>query len=297
MSLASVGRGLSSKGSLLRIIIGLSLIASVPVNTQIRHTIGQNVAPIFEGWEGLPDGSFDMVFGYLNRNYEEEVNVPIGLENSFEPGVDRGQPTHFYVRRQQFVFRVRVPKDWGSKELVWTLTAHGQTQQAFGTLATDYELDQEVYRANRGGPPSDGRNQAPAISLVGTVPNVVRALEPMALTVKVTDDGSPPPRPSRRVGRSADSRTGVEPESAGPRRETPIAQSVVKLDPGVRLGVTWVFYRGGPGTITFEPMRTGVVDDKATTRLSFSDPGTYQIRAYADDGILTSPADITVTVN
>ena len=41
-----------------------------------------------------------MVFGYLNRNYEEEVDIPLGPDNSITVGGevygDRGQPTHFY---------------------------------------------------------------------------------------------------------------------------------------------------------------------------------------------------------
>ena len=26
---------------------------------------GQNVVPVYEGWEANPDGSFNLVFGYL----------------------------------------------------------------------------------------------------------------------------------------------------------------------------------------------------------------------------------------
>src|SRR6202521_3017343 len=90
---------------------------------QIRYSSGQNVAPVFEGWERNPDGSFNMVFGYMNRNYEETVDVPIGPDNNIEPGgPDQGQPTHFLIRRRQFAFRVKVPKDFGDKDLVWTLT-------------------------------------------------------------------------------------------------------------------------------------------------------------------------------
>ena len=36
---------------------------------------------MFEGWEENPDGSFNIVFGYLNRNYEEELNIPVGPSN------------------------------------------------------------------------------------------------------------------------------------------------------------------------------------------------------------------------
>jgi hypothetical protein len=48
--------------------------------------------------------------------------------------------------------------------------------------------------------------------------------------------------------------------------------------------------------VTFDPMTMVVKDGKATTRVVFSQPGSYVIRAYADDGILTTPADVTVEV-
>src|SRR6185436_18900770 len=97
----------------------------------IRHYSGDNVAPVYEGWEKNADGSFTLVFGYLNRNYEEEPEIPVGPNNNFSPGpADRGQPSHFYVRRQQFMFKVRVPADFGNQELVWTLTRAGKTEKA-----------------------------------------------------------------------------------------------------------------------------------------------------------------------
>src|SRR5262245_53559281 len=69
--------------------------------TGVRHYSGENVAPVYEGWEKNADGTFSLVFGYLNRNYEEEPEIPVGANNNFSPGTaDRGQPTHFYTRRQ-----------------------------------------------------------------------------------------------------------------------------------------------------------------------------------------------------
>jgi len=101
------------------------------VGAQVRFATGQNVAPVFEGWEQNPDGTYSMVFGYLNRNYEEEVDIPVGPGNTIDPGNDRGQPTHFYPRRQRFVFKVVVPKDWDKqRRVVWTLTSHVRTDQA-----------------------------------------------------------------------------------------------------------------------------------------------------------------------
>ena len=120
---------------------------------QMRYMSGQNVVPVYEGWEHNADGSFSMVFGYMNRNYEEEVDVAVGADNRFEPlDADQGQPAHFYPRRQQFMFKVKVPRDWGQKDVVWTLTSHGRTEKAFGTLAAVWEIDSSVYQQNRGGP-------------------------------------------------------------------------------------------------------------------------------------------------
>src|SRR3954447_26432797 len=84
----------------------------------LRHWSGQAVAPVYEGFDVNADGSFNMWFGYMNRNYEEQIDLPVGADNTFEPGGDRGQPTHFVPRRHKDVFSVRVPKDFGDKPLV-----------------------------------------------------------------------------------------------------------------------------------------------------------------------------------
>jgi hypothetical protein len=70
------------------------------------------VTPVHESWRDNPDVSTDLIFGYFNRNQEQELDVPVGPENKIEPrGPDQGQPTHFYPRGDRFIFRVRVPKD------------------------------------------------------------------------------------------------------------------------------------------------------------------------------------------
>ncbi|HAT18099.1 MAG TPA: hypothetical protein DCS76_09915, partial [Gemmatimonadetes bacterium] len=61
-----------------------------------------NIAPVYEGFETNDDGSFNLLFGYYNRNWEEEINVPVGPDNRLEPGgPDQGQPAHFFPRRNQ----------------------------------------------------------------------------------------------------------------------------------------------------------------------------------------------------
>jgi hypothetical protein len=277
----------------LRFAAALSFVLLLPTaartDAQIVHARGQNVVPVYEGWERNADGTFTMVFGYFNRNLEEEPFVPVGPDNKFEPGdPDRGQPTHFYPRRQQFIFRLPIPADWGSKELVWTLVSNGRTEKAYGSLLPIYELGQVIYEQNRGGillhGPGEPVNQSPSVALLGSV-SVARATLtlPAALDLKVsvTDDGLPA-RPPRKNRGSQSARRDQEPG--------PITQAIIRLEPDWRLGVTWMHYRG-PGKVTFEPMRQEIPDGRngqAATRVGFSEPGTYVIRAYGDDGILTS---------
>jgi hypothetical protein len=260
------------------------LLFSVPSIAQIRYATGQDVVPVFEGWERNADGSFNFVFGYMNRNYEEEVDVPVGPNNFLAPGeIDQSQPAHFYTRRQQYVFKVRVPKDWGKKDLVWTLTSHGKTEKAFATLLPTWEIDVGTYQQNRGGPGELGEDDdPPSIRLEGAAQRRIASGSTLTLDAFVIDDGKPTNRPSQ-SGSSA-------------RVEGPLTQAVVRLDRGVRLGVIWVVYRGDANAVTFTPRKIAVADGKASTTVTFSAPGTYVLRAYADDGILVSAADVTVTV-
>ena len=105
-----------------------------------------------EGWEQGADGAKYFLFGYMNRNWEEEIDVPIGPDNSFNVGgADQGQPTHFLPRRNRFVFRVRVPSGFSEKdELIWTLTTHGKTEKAYATLRPDYIVDDVVKASETG---------------------------------------------------------------------------------------------------------------------------------------------------
>ena len=83
---------------LLTVAAALSSLTATSGQTIIFER-GQNVVPAFEGWEQNPDGTFDLIFGYLNRNSKERVHIPIGPNNYIEPGPpDQGQPTFFQPR-------------------------------------------------------------------------------------------------------------------------------------------------------------------------------------------------------
>ena len=271
------------KISLVFFLAVLLLTASaLAVGAQIKYATGQNVAPAFEGWEQNPDGSYNLVFGYLNRNYEEELDIPIGPNNNIEPGGDRGQPTHFYPRRQRFVFKVTVPKDWDKQQkVVWTLTSHGRTDQAKGWLQPEWELNDEVISENNGGGVLEEHNEPPSIT--GSAAQTITLPDMATLTVTAQDDGIPKPRP-RTTTSSAnpDSNANSEP----PRR-----------DRGVQ--IKWIVYRGA-GKVRFDPETSTYAYGKPVTlssKVSFSAPGTYLLQAVASDGQLSSTHTVTVTVN
>jgi hypothetical protein len=250
-------------------------ISAVCVSGQVRYATGQNVAPEFEGWEHNPDGTYNMVFGYLNRNYEEELDIPVGPENNVTPGGDRGQPEHFYPRRQRFLFKVVVPADWDkTQKVVWTLTSHGRTDRASGWLQPEWELSEDVIIENMGGGVPDPGNKAPSLT---TGPDQTITLPNTAtLTASATDDGLP--KPYRRAPSNPD-------RDAAPRRPR-----------GVQ--ITWIHYRG-PGKVTFDPASSEVIYGQPVelaSKVGFSAPGTYVLRASAFDGQLYTTRDVTVSV-
>jgi hypothetical protein len=338
-----------------RLLVGIviALTSQWTSAQSLSYSRGQNVSPAYEGWEQNPDGSFNFLFGYMNRNWEEEVDVPVGVENSFEPGpADRGQPTHFLPRRNRFMFKVRVPADWGEQELIWTLTTKGKTEKAYATLRTDSKIDDVVIASETGAlgagtsSPEVRSNKPPEIKLDGVAKRTVKVGEPLALTAWVTDDGIPKRRErgnrgggagaagtSTAAGSGTASGTGTTsgaPASGsggvgaeqlaavfGTRNPAYIPPSRVTVGKVTGLHLSWFVYRG-TGKVSFDPpqikvwedTRTGTnspwaplwtppelpADGKWTAQAVFSEPGTYVLRARADDGALLDDEEITVIV-
>ena len=290
--------------------LALAVVAAGSARSQTLFLKGQNVQPAYEGWERNPDGTITMVFGYLNRNYEEALHIPVGADNFFEPGPpDRGQPTHFYPRRQSFVFRVTVPADWGNERLIWTMTYNGRTSTASGNLMPVWELDPGVYKSNRNSGGNFGRyekewaeNEPPSVRVVGNDAVTITLPERLTLTVTASDDG----QQSGRLNRRRRPRTGATPAvplrsvPAISGRSNPIGQNMVQASAAYETGlaVSWLHYRGR-GTVTFEP-RVAPIDSAAggtaVTSVRFSGPGTYILRAVADDSVLVTSVNVTVVV-
>ena len=268
---------------------------------QRYRAAGQEVVPAYEGWERNPDGSFNLVFGTMNRNWEQELTIPIGPDNHVEPGgPDQGQPTQFLPRRNRFLFRVRVPAEFGDNEVVWTLTSpNGETYRAYATLNSDYFIDNGVVQRNNGLRTSDDllTNKPPALRVEGATTRTVQVGHPVTLTAFASDDGLPKPRPM----------PSVNPARPG------------RVVPGTATGlrVSWFVYRGA-GQVVFDPQQTKVWEDTRANSNSpwgagwktpspppdntwavtatFSEPGTFVLRCLAHDGGLTTHEDITFVV-
>ncbi len=68
------------------VVAAALIIVCAPRTSAQSYSSGQLVWPAYEGWEKNADGSFDFLFGYMNDNWEEEIDVPIGPENNIQPG-------------------------------------------------------------------------------------------------------------------------------------------------------------------------------------------------------------------
>jgi hypothetical protein len=277
-------------------------IAWVPGAGAQAPAPGRNVTPVYEGFSRNDDGTFDLHFGYYNRNWDQEFDVPVGPDNNVEPnGPDGGQPAHFFPRRSQFVFKVRVPADFGNKEVVWTLTINGITEKAYATLRPAYAVDETVMMANfgAGGPtgfhPEMLGNEPPKLTIAGGKQLTARVGVPLTLSAVATDDGKPASRPMLAA----------------------LGQSHFVPNSATGLRLSWFGYRT-PGQVQFDPPQTKVWEDKRdggnspwsvgwktppippdntwTVRATFSAPGTYVLRALAHDGGLIDYDDVTVTV-
>jgi len=255
-----------------------------------RHTYdkGQPLYPAYEGWTRTADGSIEMMFGYMNENWEDELDIPVGDANRFSPGgADQGQPTHFLPRRNRFIFTVPVPSDFEEgAEIIWTLRANGEEHRAYGTLRADLFVDNVVIMSETGAlgagssSPEIRANIPPMIDLQGDMERSVAAGETLTLEALVTDDGQPNAASVFGGGASSgdDDEEGdaadeddaehedgdedgeEEDEEAAapdPRRllEQALGRSTASVTVSKRLGLhfTWFVYRGPGETTEFDP--------------------------------------------
>ena len=234
---------------------------------------GSNIYPAFEGWYQNADGSYTLLIGYYNRNKKEVLDIPIGPENKIEPGgPDQGQPTHFEVGRGWGTIAIKVPKDFGDKKLVWSLTANGKTVTVPFGITKGYQIEPFLDAAMGNKPPVIKFSESGAALMGPPVPlaqaNVVNGVvgENVALKYWVTDDGNE-----------------ESPTAAGGGTPPPAAAAGAQARPQrPRVSTTLTKYRG-PGEIKFADSTPAIEKDMVNTTATFSQPGEYIIRIEGND--------------
>jgi hypothetical protein len=230
---------------------------------------GSNIYPAYEGWYKNDDGTFTLLIGYYNRNKKEVLDIPIGPENKIEPGgPDQGQPTHFEVGRGWGTIAIKVPKDFGDKKLVWTLTANGKTATVPFGVVKGYQIEPFLDAAMGNKPPvikfseTGTALQGPPAPLAQA--NVISGAvgESVAIKYWITDDGNEETPVAAGGGDAA--------AAANPRARRP------------RVTTTLTKYRG-PGEIKFADSTPTIEKDMVNTTATFSLPGEYIIRVEGND--------------
>jgi hypothetical protein len=268
-----------------------------PLTLEPLGVTGEAIFPAYEGWGPVKDGSIVLLMGYYNRNNKDSLDIPIGQNNRIEPGgPDYGQPTHFEPSREHGVFAIRVPKDFGSKKLTWTITANGQTSAVSFWTNPPYWIDFFTNAASGNQPPTikfapdgplhTGPPLGMALSLTAAVHqplplrlwasdapvlNKSEFLEPTAVR-SGRASGAPPP-----VAIVGGQVIGGARGSAGAAKAAP------------DITVTWKVHRA-PGKVTFSsgpiPLQTGRDSSRfveAVNTATFDVAGEYVLRAQIND--------------
>jgi len=305
------------------VALGFVLGAPSAADAQgLTFSRGQSVAPAYEGWKENPDGTFSLMFGYMNRNWEEQPDIPIGENNYFSPGPqDRGQPTHFLPRRNRFVFEVTVPADFGDRELMWVVKSAGEELVAYGSLRPDYFVDNVVIMSENGAlgagtsSPELRAHTPPEVDMQTSTEIEAIVGRPVRIVARVTDDGLP----RRDTGRlPVDSAGNLD--LARATRQPPSRITVERVS---GLTLSWFVYRAPESVhtqagVTFDPPQVAVWEDTRpfsnspwapfwvppdlpedglwVTEVTFTEPGTYVLRGRADDGGLYTDEEVTVRV-
>ncbi len=244
---------------------------------------GEAVFPYLEGWYTNPDGTSSILFGYHNRNSKQSFDIPVGPNNRIEPGnADQGQPTHFLPERNNRMFTITVPKDFGQKKITWTLTANGITQSVSAWLNPPYFVEPLLNTGTGNTPPvikiGDGvEHTGPSKGTYATMAAAVG--QPLTLSTWLMDKGNTivlDPNPQRGGGRGRGRGSDDADGARGRGRGGPPAAANLR----------WDKYRGaGAVKIANESLPvTNAAGETVTTTATFAAPGEYWLRVNAIEG-------------
>ncbi len=258
-------------------------------NVQALRPAGQPVIPIFDGWILEEDGTANLCLGYINLNFDEALEIPLGPNNYIEPARYNGmQPTYFNPvpmnagnkQRHYCLFTVNVPVG-DTESVVWHLGRDYQDYSVPANARSEYYRVDDLFfptdRANRGG------SMAPIVRFIepegpegigkGTRggkrvgPVTASVGEPLTLTLAVNQP-SPEEYPE------------VAPYTIGPSRGEGEPKTFT---------VFWQKYSGPSdilGIVTFSEneFEVGPGEGIGTTTAMFQEPGEYVLLVQVING-------------
>jgi hypothetical protein len=221
---------------------------------------GDIVAPFFDGFYRNPDGTFTLSYGFMNRNTQEIVEIPVGENNFITPEQFNGaQPTYFPPvnyggfggRRERGAFAIIIPAEMADQDVVWTITHAGKTYSVPGRVGVAYELSHTPMAA-------------------GSLPPIVKF--------------------GQNATEESRGRQGITAPALNAKVGQPLTVSAWIKDRGERapgrVNATW-FKHQGPvgGNVTFTPATTRIDsgEGESTVTATFSAPGQYLLRVRGDN--------------
>jgi len=288
--------------------LGGAQLPRAPLVLEPLGSRGEAIYPALEGWGPDNNGDNVILLGYYNRNKTQELDIPLGPDNRIEPGgPDYGQPTHFYAGRQHGIFAIKVPKDFGTQKLTWTLTANGQPTSITFWLNPPYWVNFFKHPANGNEPPVI-RFQREGPAMTGPASGIAQTLtgvvgKPVTLTLWASDvptqvtEGEEALAVRNRASNAArgnqDAVAIINGQVIGGAGSSSTATGALPRDArptnAPDITVNWRKHRG-PGEVTFAQPRTPLITKRdpklvleATTTATFSAPGEYIIRAQVND--------------
>ena len=272
-----------------------------------KYNSGQGVQPIFEGWSHAPDGSFNMHFGYLNRNYVEEPYDSGRAEQQHRAGRARPRPADVLLHPHATQPLHRQRAEGLGQEPRADLDGHRQRQDREGdrlAAGSEWEIDPAGGAAPAAAAPS-ASGKATSRRRV-TIDPVSAAKVPAPRAARRDGHRRRPAEAARRgggagrqSGRKRRRRCRAAPKRrstcrrwrAAPARTQPAPVAVpADADSSARKD------RRSPGlsgadrpTVTFAP-RTSIEGDKRIVNATFTKPGEYVLRAVASDTLESGTA-------
>ena len=275
------------------------------MRAQVQPAVS-NITPVYEGWLPNPDGSFELLFGYMNREWSGETHIPIGPSNTHGAGRPGSGPADELFPAPEPV-RVSGPRAEGFRHEGNRLDADEQGEDRKGVrhaASRDYVLDDTVdhveHRHRRRAEHDAGHGRQQGAGADGRRPEEPHGQGRRAGGARGRGDRRWEAEPEEHAGDGSAATTSLPATANGLRLSFFVyrgpgdggeIRSAADRDVGEHARRRQLAVVGG---WIAPPVPEG---NTWQARATFAEPGTYVIRALAHDGGLWASQDVTVVVS